>query len=615
MNNQTTLHETILKDVMDFLDDIKDSDILKFAKNVKANDFKSISSKTAGLTLVFPVITSPNTNIKTATMVAKAQERQAVSMLQLFFSAVNISGAKDGFDFIKQFHNNLDSSGSISVDTFINTMDKISTYKENAFVTEAGLQKIKQDMRNLNFYFESNYSNKSLGRYYVTNRANTPRVIYENDYRANPTGYPSPGDFGLGYDQRTGTFYDPSGNYEDDYYSRVNNFVSNYNKADQLFNDKAKATATYSDSNDDREQRNAQAGRQLGATIRHNREMENLQRQQQAYNRAKDAAAAEYQAGRDATKDQQWQAGQDQNQRQFDDNLNYRKGRDNTLDSQYAQDSEQRKRMNDEQIRNNRFNNKLAQNRDDREEEETIRKANRDRFNDKRDRLMHQLVDNDVKKANELIPTIMVVNFNQVIQPNPNVAPMIVPAQVLIGVKAKIYSVDSGEIINRIIAKNRDSHGLLNLIKATTRETSFLRDLLFGIDRAKIDAMASSKKGSTAKIFKILERRANKSKFKRSTAQMNDAAAISTIHITREEVDMIKKIDNFDLTKAENARKILDAYNLMSFVYSDESSESVSFIYDTGEDFYETMSFDGLERESNDNSAKKVINLMTKMSR
>jgi hypothetical protein len=127
--------------------------------------------------------------------------------------------------------------------------------------------------------------------------------------------------------------------------------------------------------------------------------------------------------------------------------------------------------------------------------------------------------------------------------------------------------------------------------------------------------MASSKKGSTAKIFKVLERRANKSKFKRSTAQMNDAAAISTIHITREEVDMIKKIDNFDLTKAENARKILDSYNLMSFVYSDESSESVSFIYDTGEDFYETISYDGLERESNDNSAKKVINLMTKMSR
>jgi hypothetical protein len=460
MNDQTTLHETILRDVMDFVDNVKDSDILKFAKKVKQNDFKSISSKTAGLTLVFPVITSPNTNIKTATMVAKAQERQAVSMLQLFFSAVNISGAKDGFDFIKQFHNNLDSSGSMSVDKFIDVMDDISTYKENAFVREEGLQKIKQDMRNLNFYFESNYSDKSLGKYYVTNRANNPRVIYENDYHARTTSFPQPMDYGLLYNTQTGEFINMMGADPSSYYTRVNNFMSAYNRSETLINDKDKAAATLADDNARQQSDDAYKGASLANQIRNNREKSQLDKQKFAYQQAQDKANAEYRLSQDNTVNKLNQ-----------DKFGYQQDKD-------AQDFNEKKRMNDEQIRNNRLNDALAQNRDEREAKETDRKANRDEFNDRRERLTHQLVDNDVKKANELIPTIMVVNFNQIIQPNPDVAPIIVPAQVLIGVKAKIYTVDSGEIINRIISKNRDSHGLLNLIKATTRETSFLKDLL-----------------------------------------------------------------------------------------------------------------------------------------
>ena len=45
-----------------------------------------------------------------------------------------------------------------------------------------------------------------------------------------------------------------------------------------------------------------------------------------------------------------------------------------------------------------------------------------------------------------------------------------VRTQVVIGVKAKMYPVDSADIINRIALKHKDKNGLLKFIKSTTRE-------------------------------------------------------------------------------------------------------------------------------------------------
>ena len=59
----------------------------------------------------------------------------------------------------------------------------------------------------------------------------------------------------------------------------------------------------------------------------------------------------------------------------------------------------------------------------------------------------------------------------------------------------------------------------------------------------------------------------------------------------------------------------MDAYNLMAFVIVNEATECVKFLFDDGDHEYETLSFSHLERESADGSYKKVINLMTKLSR
>ena len=53
----------------------------------------------------------------------------------------------------------------------------------------------------------------------------------------------------------------------------------------------------------------------------------------------------------------------------------------------------------------------------------------------------------------------------------------------------------------------------------------------------------------------------------------------------------------------------------MGVVIVDDSMEVAKFIFDTGEDIYEHISFNLLEREASDSSYKKVINLISKMNK
>ena len=85
--------------------------------------------------------------------------------------------------------------------------------------------------------------------------------------------------------------------------------------------------------------------------------------------------------------------------------------------------------------------------------------------------------------------------------------------------------------------------------------------------------------------------------------------------MSQEEVEYLKKNDSMNLEDPKVARSIMESYNFMSIVIVDESMEVAKFIYDTGDDVYESLAFSSLEREASDSSTKKIVNLMTKMSR
>lgn len=221
----------------------------------------------------------------------------------------------------------------------------------------------------------------------------------------------------------------------------------------------------------------------------------------------------------------------------------------------------------------------------------------------------NNLQDNDVKKSNELVSTVLTVNYFV------KDGDTYIPISILAGVKAKLYPIESTDIIERLTTKNKNSNSLQKFIRATTREISFVKDFLFAIDQTKVDAISQSRRGSSSKLWKILERRATKSKLRRRLGMKNDASAITTMVVSQAEIEYIKKEHNIDLENPKEVRAVLEGYNFLCFCIVDEINEVAKFLFDTGEDLYENISFNNLERESSDGGYKKVINLMSKMQR
>lgn len=412
MNKCEMLHETIVRDVIDVINNVKQLDDVEWIN--RTGRVGSISRQASNLVLVFPVIVSNSINIQTASLIAKAIERKCVSLLQILFASVNITDDDNLYDFISQFHSNLNAH--LTLDDFIKFADGMAESGAIEIVDKDAYEAVKEDMRNINYYLDTSFNETSIN----------------------------------------------------DYVSKTN---------------------IYGES-----------------TI--------------------------------------------------------------MLEA----------------------------------------RSNEPTLKDQTEYFKNQLLPQDVQKANELMPTTVAVNFTTYCDGIKN------RSTGIIGVKAKLYPVDSMEIISRITSKYKDSNTLFNLIRASTREISFFKDLAFAIDKAKLDAVNMAKESNNAKLFKLLERRAAKNKFS-ALLKKNDASPITSLVISQEEVEYLKKYNNLDMEKSYITRSILEAYNLMDIVIADESLEVAKFLFDDGDGIYDTLPFDALEKEAKDSSYKKVINLMSKINR
>lgn len=420
MINNTIVHETVIRDIVDLI-----NTGIEFSNDElpeRRSSFKSISSASKGLTLVYPLLVDRALDIKTCNMVAKALERDCVTMLQMLFSAVCISNSKDAFDHVKKYHTNLDM-GKISIDSFMDMMDDLVEEGVATVVDSKAYNLIKEDLRNLNINFKDDISKSSLLEYKVS----SSRGIDFEVIKEAP-----------------------------------------------------------------------------------DRELDNYRVTQTAN---KDASLL----------------------------------------------------------------------------------------------LQNQILNSEIRKSNELMPTMMIVRFN------PEGSRFM--SQFVIGVKVKLYPVESQDIVNRMIIKNQDKQGLLQFIKASTREISFLKDFVFAIDKAKLDALSQSRRGSSSQLWKVLERRSIKSKIKRSFFMNNDASAITSLLVSQDTIEYIKKTDGLNLEYSKSILPIMDAYNLMSFIIADETLETTKWLWDDGSSVFDIMPFSSLEREASDQTYKKVVNLMTKINR
>lgn len=470
-----SIHETVVADILETIKDgvhLVDGVVKPKSANVRMSS--SLARATSGLTLVFPVVITNTLPIETASMIAKAIERKNVSMLQMAFSAYNITNAPDALEHLAKFHKNL-KLGHMSLDDFMDTMEMLD---ESTTITITDKNAVNEDCkRNINFVLKPSINDKSLMSFKES-------TVYGQTYVTEAR--------------------------KDSYESRKVNtdLLSRLQKERQHNEDRADVAAKLA-----------------------------VDKERNAISRDKN----------DIDRDKL------------------------DLDS---------------------------------------RKALGQASDQMRQYYASQLLPSDVKKANEMQPSMMLVNFYV----NDADRDLNIAQQTVCGVKSKLYAVDSSDIINKIITKHIDSDIVLKLVKVSSREISFVKDFLLGIDDAKLDSLSKSRKGSGSRIFKALERRALKGKIRKSLRLENSAKAITSLVISSEEAEDLKKYNNIDVMQPRVITPIMEKLNLLYFLVVDSTSEAVHMITD-GDDEFESYSFTALERESGDSSYKKVINLMTKIAR
>ena len=555
-NNPNVIHETVIRDVIELISDLTDdgkSVIDKVTGQRGLNGYRNIARGTRDLTLTFPVIVTNATSVETASMIAKAIERKAVTMLQMLFSAVSITNADNALDYIKKFHTNLDVDGNMGVDDVIDLANQISTMES----TETGFKVNDQAL-----FDEAVENFKRFRDHFLPDAVNEHSL---NDFMVNPNGMRVVTEkvhtFGKWTAAQGRVFRLSRPNTPED----AMDMSQAYQVALQQADDKiAQIRTNMADLN---AEKRAEAQRAQATIDDYKRKLQN----------AKDAAELSKirdQMQREMDK-YQWTQKLDQQKEKYEDKVKILKDKAEGLAAKESISKILKNRMDIDKMR--------------------------------ADMAREMVINTDIKKANELIPSMMVIQFCTV---SASETPIVSTA--VIGVKARLQYVLSQDMRDRIIAKNTDKNGLFNLIKATTGQISFWKDFIFAVKKAKLDALSTSGKGSSSPIWKLLERRAIMSKIRRWTGTVNDAAAISTLVISQDEADILMKEERIDVMRPATIHAIMNAYNVMCFVVVDEVMEKVHFLFDDGSNSYETMSFSHLEREEGNGAYKKVINLLTK---
>lgn len=447
------IHETAVKEIIDIFNTLKDltdegeASPIEIAEKIFGNkksktsyNSTSIAKASSDMTLTFPVLCSKSVSVETASMISKAIERKCVIMLQMLFSAYQISDKQTAMEYINQFHGNLDTRG-MSIDDLFSVLGFME--ESSLTISNSRLQAIREDLiYNTNHVLPKSISENSLNNFGVyDSRSTKPRIILE----AAP---------------------------EDD---------------------------------------------------------------------------------------------------------THRVGLD---------------RYRDKIIDNNETKN----------------------LKDLSDYRKNQILASEIKKANELMPTPLIVSYKY--YDSKKDSKVVELGSIIIGVKAKLYYVDSADVVNRIVTKTHDKNWITQFIRGTTREISFWKDFMFAIDRIKMDALSFSNRSNSSKIWKALERRAANSKL-RNTIGKNDSSvsAITNLVISQEEVELIKRTQGIDIERLNIAQNLLQGYNLLSLVIADDSLEVAKFLFDENDPKWENISYTHLEREASDNAYKKVVNMMTKVAR
>lgn len=222
---------------------------------------------------------------------------------------------------------------------------------------------------------------------------------------------------------------------------------------------------------------------------------------------------------------------------------------------------------------------------------------------DYQSKAMVKLSDNDVKKCNELVPTTLSLTL-QVKDGNSFGG----VSNFVIGVKGLLHPVNSDDMISNLLSGYKSGNKFFNFLRWSSGEIKFIKDLILNMDNIREDVVRKHAKNGSG-WWSALKRRRNVAALRRIKGS-GRILPNTTIVCSINEIDELKEAYGVDLMNPTAIKKIMKTFFLLGFVVVDDSQELCHFIFD-GENNYQVVSFNGLEKENNSkNDFKEIYKLI-----
>ena len=519
----------------------------------------SIAKYTKNLVMSFPVLCDDTLNVETSQWISKACEKNIASMMEMLFSSMSLTTTDKnavGADLIKKIHKNIDT---MSLDDWIDTTNDLVNAREsylpklnNGQIVDA-VREFSVILRTPQKRFGENFSERGLNEYLCRQNYKGETIVFEAPQR---------------------------------YLDKQRAALNEKKEAEARM--LAEEAQLLSESFDDGDLADIPLFKGVTKESLVNEAkgdyVEDPINGQLYPADVSDREKFRYQQRRDIANDTSRQQEFDYRKAQDTKNFDYRQNKDNR-DYDY------------------RVQKDIA------DAEQKRKEFEYSQYRDAMSLKTKRVKDSDFRKANELQPTLMIVNFNVLAKSDNGEAAVVDRKSFVAGVKCRLIAAPSTDIAERIASIKRTQLSFKNLIRATTGEIRFAPDFLFAINQQKLDARNDAKKGEAAKIWNTLKKRSAKSNYRKLTRDKNDASAITTLVISQDTVNYVKSTTGFDAATVAGALQIMDKYNLLCIVIADETNEVAKFLYDNGSEF-ESLAFTVLAKEAQDKQYKKIVNLV-----
>lgn len=217
------------------------------------------------------------------------------------------------------------------------------------------------------------------------------------------------------------------------------------------------------------------------------------------------------------------------------------------------------------------------------------------------------LTDNDCKKANDLVPTLLHIRVYPI---DKYTREELTPIDFIMGVKATLHPIPVSELARMVVTGMRNENMLFNFIRWTTGEIKFFKDFVFAIDTLKADAKDTGR--DVTGWRPALKRRRKHSRAKLRFTK-HSILPNATLVVSQGAIDFIKESYGYDLENERIIRRLMTVYFLLGYVSVNTVNQRATFMFD-GIESTDTYTFDTLKRE-NQSDDKAFKNMMKMLGR